>query len=49
MRMVLMKEIGTVCVEQISDEQLLQWLYAFAEEGGETCDSSDSRGNDCEQ
>lgn len=45
-RMVLMKEIGTVCVEQISDEQLLRWLYAFAEEGRGKCDSSDSRGND---
>ncbi len=48
-RMVLMKEIGTVCVERIDDEQLLRWLYAFAEEGGEKCDSSDSRGNDCER
>ncbi|XWN52562.1 3-dehydroquinate synthase [Anoxybacillus flavithermus] len=45
-RMVLMKEIGTVCVEQINDEQLLRWLYAFAEEGRGKCDSSDSRGND---
>ena len=48
-RMVLMKEIGTVCVERISDEQLLQWLYAFAEEGGEKRDSSHSRSNDRER
>ncbi|KFZ41828.1 3-dehydroquinate synthase [Anoxybacillus flavithermus] len=48
-RMVLMKEIGTVCVERIDDDQLLRWLYAFAEEGGKRSDSSDSRGNDCER
>ncbi|MGX1900773.1 3-dehydroquinate synthase [Thermolongibacillus altinsuensis] len=46
-RMVLMEEIGKVRVEQISDDQLLDFLQQFSrEEGGRPNDSCDSRGND---